>query len=93
MVDWQVTAVTINCYAVADEVTIIVKNDWLVKCTGFVKYAGSREKELELLKRSMTLKRTFACKGLQCPQITEYLRKLQAEEGTKTSRDITIVPE
>ena len=80
MVDWQVTAVTINCDAVADEVTIIVKNDWSVKCTGFEKYTGSRTVRLELVKRSLNAKRTLECKGMQCKQIEEYVRKLQAEE-------------
>ena len=46
MVDWQVTAVTINCSAVAEEVTIIVKNDWSVQCTGFEKLAASRRRQI-----------------------------------------------
>ena len=72
MVDWQVTAVTINCDVIAEEVTIIVKNDWLVKCTGFGKLARSRQTRLEL-----------GCKGMQCKQITAYVQKLQAEENQK----------
>jgi len=39
MIDWQVTAVTVHCDAVKEEVTIIVKNDWSIKCTGFEKHA------------------------------------------------------
>jgi len=83
MVDWQVTAVTINCSFVAEEVTIIVKNDWSVKCTGCEHYATSRNARLDLVKRSMALRRTLECKGLECKQITEYLQKLQAEETQK----------
>jgi hypothetical protein len=80
MVDWQVTAVTINCNSVAEEVTIIVKSDWSVKCTGFEKYSNSRHARLDLVSRSMVLKRTLDCPGLQCKPIAEYLQKLQAEE-------------
>ncbi len=87
MVGWQVTAVTVNCDFVAEEVTIIVKNDWSVKCTGFEKYCQSREQQLQLLQRSLALKCTLGCKGLQCPKITEYIKKLQAEE-TKKAVDV-----
>jgi hypothetical protein len=87
MIDWQVTAVTINCSAVAEEVTIIVKSDWSVRCTGLEKYARSREARLELVKRSLNVKRSLDCKGTQCTQITEYIQKLQAEEARKTSSD------
>lgn len=71
MIDWQLTAVTINCSAVAEEVTIIVKNDWSVKCTGFDKLNTSSQAKL--------------CKGIQCHQIKEYVQKLQAEESKKNN--------
>jgi hypothetical protein len=44
MVNWQVTATTVFCDAVDDEVTIIVYKDWSVKCTGHEKYATGQEK-------------------------------------------------
>lgn len=34
MVNWQITAKTIYCDIVRDEVTIMVKKDWSVQCTG-----------------------------------------------------------
>jgi hypothetical protein len=80
MVDWQVTAVTINCDSVAAEVTIIVKSDGLVKCTGFDNLAASRKARLDLVNRSLTLKRVLDCPGTDCKHIKEYLQKLQAEE-------------
>lgn len=85
MVDWQVTAYTINCEAIAGEVTIVVKSDWSVKCSGYETYASSRSARLELVKRSLRLKRTVECKGMECPQITAYIQKLQNEEVQKTS--------
>ncbi len=33
MVNWQITATTIYCEAVSDEVTIMVHKDWSVTCT------------------------------------------------------------
>lgn len=81
MVDWQITAVTINCSAIAEEVTIIVKNDWSAKCTGFEKLAVSRRARLELVNRSLNMKRVLDCKGMQCPEVTAYIQKLHSEEN------------
>jgi hypothetical protein len=88
MVDWQITAATIHCSAVATEATIIVKNDWSVKCTTFEEIAHSRQARIGLLKRAINLKRALECKGMQCQQITEYIQKLQAEENQKDSPDV-----
>ena len=85
MIDWQVTAITIECRAVAEEVTIVVKNDWSAQCTGFEKYAASHQASLELTKRSLDMQRVLECKGTQCSQITAYIQKLQAEESRKVS--------
>jgi hypothetical protein len=85
MVDWQVTAITIECSAVAEEVTIVVKNDWSAQCTGFDKYTTSKKASLELTKRSLNMKRVLDCKGMQCHQITAYIEKLQSEESQKVS--------
>jgi hypothetical protein len=84
MSDWQVTAVTINCPNVAEEVTIAIKSDWSVRCSGFEKYASSRRARLALVDRSLTIKRILECKNVECNQITEYIQKLQTEENHKT---------
>jgi hypothetical protein len=85
MSDWKVTTGTFNCRAVADEVTIIVKNDRSVQCSGFDKLKNSRRAQLQMLERSLDLKRSLDCKGMQCKKITDYLEKLQAEENQKTT--------
>jgi hypothetical protein len=85
MNDCKVTAGTFNCGAVADEVTVIVKNDWSVQCSGFDKLKNSRRAQLQMLERSLDLKRTLDCKGMQCKRITEYIEKLQAEENGKST--------
>jgi hypothetical protein len=86
MVDWQITATTLVCSAVAEEVTILVYPDWTVRCTGFEKYTKSRSASLELLKRSLALKKTLDCKGLDCPSIIEYKLKLEDEGKQRASR-------
>jgi len=86
MVDWQITATTFVCKAIDEEVTVLVYPDWTVKCSGFEKYAQDRRAGLELLKRSLNLRKTLECKGLDCPYIVEYKLKLEDEEKLKTSR-------
>jgi len=86
MINWQVTAITINCSAIAEEVTIIVKNDWSVKCTGYDNLAVSRRARLELVHRSLNMKRVLDCKGTQCPDVTAYIQKLRSEESPKANQ-------
>jgi hypothetical protein len=81
MVDWQVTATTIYCDAVDDEVTIMVYKDWSAKCTGVRKYSESREEQLNLVKKSLRLRRALECEGVQCTRIIEYKQKLRDEEA------------
>ena len=87
MVNWQITVNTIFCDAVADEVTIMVYKDWSAKCTGHEKYTGSRDKSVELVKRSMQLRRVVDCQGLGCKLISEYKEKLKAEELKKETAE------
>lgn len=83
MVDWQVTATTIYCDAVDDEVTIIVSKDWSMKCTGYVKYGGTSGDALNLLKKKgKQLKRQLQCAGPECWRLAQYKDKLLAEEAT-----------
>jgi len=83
MVDWQVTATTIYCDAVDDEVTIMVDKDWSAKCTGVRKYTESREEQLNMVKKSLQLRRALECEGMQCIRILEYKQKLRDEEALK----------
>ena len=86
MVNWQVTATTLVCDSIAEEVTILVYPDWTVKCTGHEKYAKNRSASLDLLKKSLVMKKTLDCKGLDCPQIVEYKLKLEDEEKRRVNR-------
>jgi hypothetical protein len=73
MVDWEVTATTIFCEAVDDEVTLIVAQDGTIKCTGRQKY-GSPDKETlkEMKKKRRQLGKKVNCKGADCATVTEY---------------------
>lgn len=78
---WQLTATTINCDAVADEVTILVYKDWTVKCTGYGKYSNSEQAKKLLRKKSASLRRPLACAGPECPRVIQYREKLISEES------------
>ena len=83
MVDWQVTATTIYCDGVDDEVTILVYKDWSVKCTGFKKYVESGAGAAKLLNKSKRLKRRLNCIGPECNRVLQYKENLLSEEGEK----------
>ena len=68
MVNWQVTAKTIYCEAVQEEVTIIIRKDWSVQCTGCRESSGSTGA-------------VNGCEGLGCSRIARYKEQLMKEEG------------
>jgi hypothetical protein len=79
MVNWQITAKTLYCEAVADEVTVMVHKNWSVTCTGYRK-PGKGAKKLSDDK-SMPVNRKLNCAGLECPQVMQYIERLRAEEA------------
>lgn len=82
MVDWQVTATTIYCDAVDDDVTIMVYKDWSARCTGYKKYVESSNKETaEMLKRKVKrLGRNLRCEGPLDHRVTDYRDMLIAQD-------------
>jgi hypothetical protein len=85
---WQVTATTIGCDAVDDEVTLLVYEDWSVSCTGHGKYGEPDRETLKLLsERSKQLKRQLECEGLNCHRVLGYKKKLLDEEASKSQVD------
>ena len=79
MVNWQVTATTVRCNIVNDDVTLMVYKDWSVKCTGLVKYSknGKPEKKRD--------RHNHKCEGPECYLAIQYRQKLQAEETKAVS--------
>ena len=72
MVNWQITAKTIYCESAAEEVTIIIKKDWSVQCTGYRKIQEGAPK------------RTYTspeCEEMNCTRINQYITQLKTEEG------------
>ena len=77
MVDWEVTATTVYCDDVDDEVTIIVSGNGNVKCTGAQKYAVSnKESARELKKKSRQKCKMLLCKDISCTKLTGYRDEL-----------------
>jgi hypothetical protein len=82
--EWQITATTIYCDAVDDDVTLIVDKDWNVKCTGYSKYSSKIQKETSdlLRQKSKRLGRNLKCGGPQDSRVTGYRDKLKLQEKT-----------
>jgi len=80
MVNWQVTAATIYCGAVDNEVTIMVYKDGSVKCVGHREYAGP-EIQKQMKKKSLRLKKELRCTGPDCELVTGYRDKVLREES------------
>ena len=72
MVNWQITAKTIYCESAGEEVTIIIKKDWSVQCTGY------QDRQQGAPNRPYT---SAECEGLGCSRINQYLAQMKAEEG------------
>lgn len=82
MVNWQVTAATIYCDAVDDEVTLLVYRDESTKCIGYRKYGEPSKEVTKLLqKKSKRLERRLECQGPECSRVIQYRDKLFAEEA------------
>ena len=84
MVNWQLTATTIYCDAVDDEVTLMVHKDGSAKCTGYGKYHEPSGEILNLMKRrSKQLGRKLECEGLECSRVIQYRDKLFVKKAKK----------
>ena len=81
MVNWQVTATTIYCDAVDDDITLLIHNDWTAKCVGYQRYHQPNKETRKLMeKKSRKLNRKLECDGPECRYVIQYRDKLIAEE-------------
>ena len=79
--DWQITATTIKCEAVGDEVTIMVYLDGTAKCASYTKYGATDKKIISKIeKRAKKLGIVCKCEGPECRRVKDYLDKIMAEE-------------
>ncbi len=68
MVGWQITAATLRCDVIDEEVTLLVYRDWTVKCTEYSPSEG--------IARGPHAN----CPGTDCQLAADYIRKLKLEE-------------
>ena len=82
MINWEVTATTVYCDAIDDEVTLIVYRDGTAKCTAHQKY-GTPDQEIarRMSEKSKQLEQPLRCDGPECSRLTQYRDKLFAEDG------------
>ena len=88
MVNWQVTATTVYCDAVDNDVTLMVYKDRATKCVGYHRYHQPGQETRKLMERkSRELNRKLECEGPECHRVIQYRDKLFAEEaGTGNSK-------
>jgi hypothetical protein len=83
MTNWQITAKTIFCEAVDDEVTVLVYKNGSTRCTGARKYNQPSSVTANLVReKTLRLKRPVKCDGEPCSAVMEYKNKILAEETT-----------
>jgi hypothetical protein len=81
MAGWQITAKTIYCDAVDDEVTVIVSQNGSTRCTGCRKYNQPNDITLGIIReKARRLKRPIKCEGEPCSRVTQYKEQIMAEE-------------
>jgi hypothetical protein len=79
---WQLTAKTIYCDAVDDEVTILIYKDGSVRCTGFIKYTQPNEQTQAMIRgKCRKLGRLIKCEGEDCPRVTGYKESILQESS------------
>jgi hypothetical protein len=87
MTNWMITATTIYCDSVEDEVTLMVKSDGTVQCTGYNRYSKPTRETTRLMKiKSKQADKKLVCEGLECSRVTQYRDRLMAGEGEGTGR-------
>ena len=81
MVDWQVTATTIFCGAVNDEVTLIITPSGEVTCTGRQKYEKPGNEAAKALKqKGKFVNKQLKCLGESCTDVKQYRNKILGEK-------------
>jgi hypothetical protein len=81
LTEWEVTAATVYCTAVDDEVTLLIYRDGQVNCTGQQLYQNpDRGNARRLVERSGRAGRKLACSGTGCVTIRDYLAEIFQEK-------------
>jgi hypothetical protein len=76
MADWQITATTIFCEDVDDEVTLLIYGDGTSKCTGQPKYANPNKETVKAQKKKGKQSgKPLRCAGADCGRVADYRKK------------------
>jgi hypothetical protein len=75
MNEWEITATTVYCDAIDDEVTLIIYRDGTSRCTWHQKHAANDNKGLTRKKNPRQDKRD-TCQGADCSRVTQYRESL-----------------
>jgi hypothetical protein len=83
--DWEITATTVYCDAVDDEVTLILNANGTLKCTGRDKYLEPDKDTVRAMrKKNRQRGKRQACPGNECTIIVEYRNKILDDENKKS---------
>jgi hypothetical protein len=75
--DWEITATTVYCDAVDDEVTLMIYADGTSKCTGRQKYIKpDKETSRAIKKKSRQQGKHLGCRENDCPMLNQYRDRL-----------------
>ncbi len=86
MPGWQVTAKTVFCESVDDEVTWMVFRDGSTRCTGCQKYEKPNDFTRRMIKlKTRRLGRPIRCEGDSCGKISPYKEQIFAEENKQSA--------
>jgi hypothetical protein len=71
--DWEITATTVHCDAVDDEVTLLVYADGTSRCTGRQKYAKpDKETSRVNMKKNRQKGKQPGCRENDCYRLSQY---------------------
>jgi hypothetical protein len=75
--DWEITASTIYCEAIDDEVTLLVSKDGEITCTGQQRFQNPGKEDARYLnEKGNRVGRKLVCPGIDCTLVTEYKLKM-----------------
>jgi hypothetical protein len=82
--DWEITATTVYCEAVDDEVTLIIYADGTSSCTGRDQYIKpDKETSRSMKKNSRRQGKLLACRDSDCTIVSDYRDNILSGESKK----------
>ncbi|MCJ7605895.1 MAG: hypothetical protein MUO19_07690 [Dehalococcoidales bacterium] len=80
MADWEITATTVYCEAVDDEVTLLIDFGGTTTCTGQQRFDCPDKENARLLEeKTRQAGRVLTCAGTDCTIISQYRTRILTE--------------